>query len=259
MQEPSLAAKLGAEFLGTFLLVFGGCGSVIIASDFLSQNDVQIGIGLLGISLAFGLAVLVGAFAFGHVSGGHFNPAVSIGLAIAKRFEWKDVLPYVITQIVASTVAGAVLLVVASGKPGFSAVESGFASNGYGDRSLGGYGLVAALIIEIVMTAIFLYIIMGATDDRAPKGFAPIAIGLGLTVIHLASIPVDGTSVNPARSLGVAWFAGGAALAQVWLFIIGPIVGAAIAGATYALVTGAPSAEVGIAQNPELEERQRTT
>jgi aquaporin Z len=259
MQEPSLAAKLGAEFLGTFLLVFGGCGSVIIASDFLSQNDVQIGIGLLGISLAFGLAVLVGAFAFGHVSGGNFNPAVSIGLAIAKRFEWKDVLPYVITQIVAATVAGAVLLVVASGKPGFSAVESGFASNGYGDRSLGGYGLVAALIIEIVMTAIFLYIIMGATDDRAPKGFAPIAIGLGLTVIHLASIPVDGTSVNPARSLGVAWFAGGAALAQVWLFIIGPIVGAAIAGATYKLVTGAPSAEVGIAQNPELEERQRTT
>jgi aquaporin Z len=150
-------------------------------------------------------------------------------------------------------------LAIASGKPGFSAVESGFASNGYGDRSLGGYGLVAALIIEIVMTAIFLYIILGATDDRSPKGFAPIAIGLGLTVIHLASIPVDGTSVNPARSLGVAWFAGGAALAQVWLFIIGPIVGAAIAGATYALITGAASAEVGIAQNPELEESQRTT
>jgi aquaporin Z len=259
MQEPSLAAKLGAEFLGTFLLVFCGCGSVVIASEFLSENDVQIGIGLLGISLAFGLAVLVGAFAFGHVSGGHFNPAVSIGLAIAKRFEWKGVLPYAVTQVVASTVAGVLLLAIASGKPGFSAVESGFASNGYGDRSLGGYGLVAALIIEIVMTAIFLYIILGATDDRSPKGFAPIAIGLGLTVIHLASIPVDGTSVNPARSLGVAWFAGGAALAQVWLFIIGPIVGAAIAGATYALITGAPSAEVGIAQNPEMEESQRTT
>ena len=258
MQEPSLAAKLGAEFLGTFVLVFAGCASVIISSEFLSANDVQIGIGLLGISLAFGLAVLVGAFAFGHVSGGHFNPAVSIGLAIAKRFEWKGVLPYAITQIVASTVAGALLLAIASGKPGFSAVESGFASNGYGDRSLGGYGLVAALIIEIVMTAIFVYIILGATDDRSPKGFAPLAIGLGLTVIHLASIPVDGTSVNPARSLGVAWFAGGAALAQVWLFIIGPIVGAAIAGATYALITGAPSAEVGIAQNPDLEERQRT-
>jgi aquaporin Z len=259
MQEPSLASKLGAEFLGTFLLVFGGCGSVIVAGEFLSKNDVELGIGLLGISLAFGLAVLVGAFAFGHVSGGHFNPAVSIGLAIAKRFDWKGVLPYIITQVVAATVAGALLLAVASGKPGFSAVESGFASNGYGDRSPGGYGLVAALIIEIVMTALFLYIILGATDDRAPKGLAPIAIGLGLTVIHLASIPVDGTSVNPARSLGVAWFAGGAALAQVWLFIIGPIVGAAIAGATYALITGAPSAEVGVAQNPELEERQRIT
>jgi aquaporin Z len=141
MREPSLAAKLGAEFLGTFLLVFGGCGSVIIAGEFLSKNDVQLGIGLLGIGLAFGLAVLVGAFAFGHVSGGHFNPAVSIGLAIAKRFEWKGVLPYIITQIVAASVAGAVLLAVASGKPGFSAVDSGFASNGYGDRSPGGYGL----------------------------------------------------------------------------------------------------------------------
>jgi aquaporin Z len=258
MREPSLAAKLGAEFLGTFLLVFGGCGSVVVAGEFLSKNDVQLGIGLLGIALAFGLAVMVGAFAFGHVSGGHFNPAVSIGLAIAKRFEWKGVLPYIITQLVASTVAGAVLLAIASGKPWFSAVESGFATNGYGDRSPGGYGLVAALITEIIMTAIFLYIILGATDDRAPKGFAPIAIGLGLTVIHLASIPITGTSVNPARSLGVAWFAGTAALAQIWLFIVGPIVGAAIAGATYALITGAPSADVGIAQNPELEERQQT-
>jgi aquaporin Z len=258
MQEPSLAAKLGAEFLGTFFLVFAGCGSVVLAGEFLSKNDVELGIGLLGISLTFGLAVLVGAFAFGHVSGGHFNPAVSIGLAIAKRFEWRGVLPYIITQLVASTVAGAVLLAIASGKPGFSAVESGFATNGYGDRSPGGYGLVAALIIEIIMTAIFLYIILGATDDRAPKGFAPIAIGLGLTVIHLGSIPIDGTSLNPARSLGVAWFAGSAALAQIWLFIIGPIVGAAIAGATYALITGAPSADVGIAQNPELEERRQT-
>jgi aquaporin Z len=257
MREPSLAAKLGAEFLGTFLLVFGGCGSVVIAGEFLSKNDVQLGIGLLGIGLAFGLAVLVGAFAFGHVSGGHFNPAVSIGLAIAKRFAWKDVLPYIITQILAASVAGAVLLAIASGKPGFSAVESGFASNGYGDRSPSGYGLVAALITEIIMTAIFLYIILGATDDRAPKGFAPIAIGLGLTVIHLASIPIDGTSVNPARSLGVAWFAGGGALAQVWLFIIGPIIGAAIAGATYKIITGAPSVDVGIAQNPELETESR--
>jgi aquaporin Z len=259
MQEPSLAAKLGAEFLGTFLLVFGVCSSVVIASEFVSKNDVQLGIGLLGISLAAGFAVLVGAFAFGHVSGGHFNPAVSIGLAIAKRFEWKAVGPYIITQVVAATAAGAVLLAVASGKPGFSAVESGFATNGYGDRSPGGYGLVAALITEIILTAIFLYIILGATDDRAPKGLAPIAIGLGLTVIHLASIPIDGTSVNPARSLGVAWFAGGAALAQIWLFIVGPIIGAAIAGATYKLITGAPSADVGVAQNPERDSHEQHT
>ena len=260
MREPSLTAKLGAEFLGTFLLVFGVCGSVVVASEFLSKNDAQLGIGLLGISLAAGFAVLVGAFAFGHVSGGHFNPAVSIGLAIAKRFEWKGVLPYVITQVVAATVAGVLLLAIASGKPGFSAVESGFATNGYGDRSPGGYGLVAALITEIIMTAVLLYIILGATDDRAPKGFAPIAIGLGLTVIHLASIPIDGTSVNPARSLGVAWFAGGDALAQMWLFIVGPIIGAAIAGATYAIITGVGTRDVGVAQNPELESesRQRT-
>ncbi|HJV14500.1 MAG TPA: aquaporin Z [Propionibacteriaceae bacterium] len=257
MREPSLTAKLGAEFLGTFLLVFGVCGSVVVASEFLNKNDVQLGIGLLGISLAAGFAVLVGAFAFGHVSGGHFNPAVSIGLAIAKRFEWKGVLPYVITQVVAATVAGVLLLAIASGKPGFSAVESGFATNGYGDRSPGGYGLVAALITEIIMTAVFLYIIVGATDDRAPKGFAPIAIGLGLTVIHLASIPIDGTSVNPARSLGVAWFAGGDALAQMWLFIVGPIIGAAIAGATYAIITGVGTRDVGVAQNPELESESR--
>jgi len=259
MKEPSLAAKLGAEFLGTFLLVFGVCASVVISTELLTPNDVQLGIGILGISLTAGLAVLVGAFAFGHVSGGHFNPAVTIGLAIAKRFEWKGVLPYIVTQLVAATVAGAVLLVIASGKPGFSAEESGFATNGYADRSPGGYGLFAALIAEILMTAIFLYIILGATDDRAPKGFAPIAIGLGLTVIHLATIPIDGTSVNPARSLGVAWFAGGAALAQIWLFIVGPIIGAAIAGATYAIITGAGTADVGIAQNPEVESRQQET
>jgi aquaporin Z len=257
MREPSLAAKLGAEFLGTFLLVFVGCGSVVVAAQFANKDNVELGIGLLGIALCFGLAVLVGAFAFGHVSGGHFNPAVSIGLAIAKRFEWKGVLPYVVTQLVASTVAGAVLLGIASGKAGFSAIESGFATNGYGDRSPNGYGLFACLITEIIMTAIFLYIILGATDDRAPKGFAPIAIGLGLTVIHLASIPIDGTSVNPARSLGVAWFAGGAALAQIWLFIVGPIIGAAIAGATYALITGAGTADVGIAQNPDVENETR--
>jgi aquaporin Z len=256
--EPSLAAKLGAEFLGTFLLVFGGCGAAIIAATFLTDDNVQLGIGLLGVSLAFGLSVLAGAFAFGHVSGGHFNPAVTIGLAIAKRFEWKGVLPYIGTQIVAASVAGAVLFAIANGKPGFSAVESGFASNGYGDRSPGGYGLLAGLIVEIVITAFFVYIILGSTDDRAPKGFAPIAIGLGLTLVNLVAIPITNCSANPARSLGVAWYAGGGALAQVWLFIVAPTIGAAIAGATYTIITGAPSADVGIAQNPELESHEQT-
>ena len=258
MTEPSLAARLGAEFLGTFLLVFGGCGAAILAATFLTDDNVQLGIGLLGVALAFGLSVLAAAYAFGHVSGGHFNPAVTIGLAIAKRFQWKGVLPYVGTQIVAASVAGAVLFAIAKGKPGFSAVESGFASNGYGDRSPGGYGLVAGLIIEIVITAIFVYIILGATDDRAPEGLAPIAIGLGLTVVILVAIPVTNASVNPARSLGVAWFAGAAALSQMWLFIIAPITGAAIAGASYKLITGAPSAAVGIAHSPELDSHEQT-
>ena len=256
MPAPSLGARLGAEFLGTFWLVFGGCGSAVLAAVFLNDDDVQLGIGFVGVSLAFGLTVLTGAYAFGHVSGGHFNPAVTIGLAVAKRFEWRGVGPYIGTQIVAASVAGAVLFAIASGRPGFNAVESGFASNGYGDRSPGDYGLVAALIAEIVLTAIFVYIILGATDDRAPKDFAPIAIGLGLTLIHLVSIPVTNTSVNPARSLGVAWFAGGGALAQVWLFIVAPIIGAAIAGATYTVITGANRAEdavdEGIANNPDM-------
>ncbi len=255
MRQPTLAAKLGAEFLGTFWLVFGGCGSAVLAAKFLTEDNVQLGIGFVGVSLAFGLTVLTGAYAFGHVSGGHFNPAVTIGLAVAKRFDWKGVGPYIATQIVAASVAGAVLYAIASGKAGFDAVESGFASNGYGERSPGGYGLLAALIAEVVLTAIFLYIILGATDDRAPKGFAPIAIGLGLTLIHLVSIPVTNTSVNPARSLGVAWFAGGPALSQVWLFIVAPIIGAAIAGLSYAAITGASGPDVvdeGIANNPDV-------
>jgi len=238
MPEPSLGARLGAEFLGTFWLVFGGCGSAVLAAVFLTDEQVQVGIGFVGVALAFGLSVLTGAYAFGHVSGGHFNPAVTIGLAVAKRFEWRGVAPYIGTQIVAASVAGSVLFAIASGRAGFDPVESGFASNGYCDRSPGDYGLVAALIAEIVLTAIFLYIILGATDDRAPEGFAPLAIGLGLTLIHLVSIPVTNTSVNPARSLGVAWFAGPGALAQVWLFIVAPIIGAAIGGISYAAITG---------------------
>ena len=242
MREPTLGAKLGAEFLGTFWLVFGGCGSAVLAATFFNQNQLQLGIGFVGVALAFGLTVLTGAVAFGQISGGHFNPAVSLGLAVAKRFEWKLVGPYVAAQVVAASVAGAVLFAIASGRPGFSN-DGGFASNGYGTRSPGGYGLLSALIAEIVLTAFFLYIILGATDERAHKGSAPFAIGLGLTLIHLVSIPVTNTSVNPARSLGVAWFAGGDALAQVWLFILAPVLGAVIAGATYALVTGASRPE----------------
>ena len=251
MREPSLGARLGAEFLGTFWLVFGGCGSAVLAAVFLNDDQIQLGIGFVGVALAFGLTVLTGAYAFGHVSGGHFNPAVTIGLAVSKRFEWRGVGPYIGTQIFAASVAGAVLYAIAAGRPGFNAVESGFASNGYGDRSPGDYGLVAALIAEIVLTAVFLYVILGATDDRAPKGFAPIAIGLALMVIHLVGIPVTNLSVNPARSLGVAWFAGADALAQVWLFVVAPIIGAVIAGLSYSAITGAhEKVDEGIANNP---------
>ena len=251
MREPSLGAKLGAEFLGTFWLVFGVCGTAVLAAEFLTDEQIQLGVGFLGVSVAAGLAIVSGVFAFGHVSGGHFNPAVTIGLAVAKRFEWRGVAPYIGVQIVAGTVAGAVLLAIASGRPGFDAVASGFASNGYADRSPGGYGLVAALITEVVLTAIFLYVILGATDDRAPKGLAPVAIGLALTAIHLVGIPVTNLSVNPARSLGVAWFAGTEALVQVWLFIVAPIIGAAIAGVSYAAITRpGEKVEEGVAQNP---------
>ena len=252
MEEPRLGAKLGAEFLGTFGLVFGGCGSAVLAAKFLTDDGVQLGIGFVGVALAFGLTVLTGAYAFGHVSGGHFNPAVTVGLAVAKRFEWKGVLPYVVTQVVAGTLAATVLFVIASGKAGFDASESGFASNGYGAHSPGGYGLGAALLTEVVLTAAFLYVILGATDDRAPKGFAPLAIGLALTLIHLISIPVTNTSVNPARSIAVACFAGPAALSQLWLFIVAPLVGAVIAGASYASITGAARSTLdeGVANNP---------
>jgi aquaporin Z len=231
MVAPTTAHKVGAEALGTFWLVLGGVGTAVLAGG-------DGGVGTLGVALAFGLTVLTGAYAFGHISGGHFNPAVTVGLATARRFDWKDAPGYFAAQIVGATVAGAVLYVIASGTDGFDASASGFGSNGYGDRSPGGYSLLSVIITEIVLTAFFLYVIFGATARRAAVGFAGLAIGLALTLIHLISIPVDGTSVNPARSLGVAWFAGGDALAQVWVFILAPVIGAAIAGVTHALIVG---------------------
>ncbi|MDO5684082.1 MAG: aquaporin Z [Propionibacteriaceae bacterium] len=237
MTNPPMYARLWAEFLGTFWLVFGGCGSAVLAAKVLSDDPtpVNMGIGFVGVALAFGLTVLTGAYALGHLSGGHFNPAVTIGAFCAKRIEAKAVAPYIITQVIGGIAAGAVLFLIASGKDGFAIdgnAAGSFATNGFGALSPNGYSLLAALVIEIVLTAIFLWVILGATDVRAPKGFAPIAIGLALTLIHLISIPVTNTSVNPARSLGVAVF-NPAALGQVWLFWVAPIIGAIIAGVSY--------------------------
>jgi aquaporin Z len=220
--------RLFAEFLGTFWLVLGGCGSAVLAAAF-----PDVGIGLVGVSFAFGLTVLTMAYAVGHVSGGHFNPAVSIGLCAAGRFPASSVGPYVGAQVVGGAVGALVLSLIATGKPGFDLVASGFAANGFGEHSPGGYSLAAAFIAEVVMTFMFLMIILGATDKRAPAGFAPIAIGLGLTLIHLVSIPVTNTSVNPARSTGPALFVGGWAVQQLWLFWAAPILGAVIAGVTH--------------------------
>jgi aquaporin Z len=217
----------GAEFFGTFWLVLGGCGSAVLAAAF-----PQVGIGLHGVSLAFGLTVLTMAYAIGHISGCHLNPAVSIGLWAGGRFPADKLMPYIIAQVVGAIAAGAVLYVIASGAAGFD-VTKGFASNGYGAHSPGGYSLLAAFVTEVVMTAFFLIIILGATDKRAPAGFAPIAIGLALTLIHLISIPVTNTSVNPARSTGVALFAGGWAIGQLWLFWLAPIVGAVLGSIAY--------------------------
>lgn len=235
---PTLAARLGAEALGTFWLVLGGAGSAVLAAKVLDPTDgVQLGIGFVGVSLAFGLTVLTMAYAVGHVSGGHFNPAVTVGLTAAGRFPARDIAPYVITQVVAGLLGAGVLYLIASGQDGFSATGN-FAANGYAENSPGGYSLAAVLVAEVVLTAFFVYIILGATDARAPKGFAPIAIGLGLTLIHLISIPVSNTSVNPARSTAVAFFHGDGAPAQLWAFWLAPVVGAIIAGVTYALITG---------------------
>lgn len=222
-----LAKRLAAELLGTFWLVFGGCGSAVIAAGF-----PDVGIGLLGVSFAFGLTVLTMAFAIGHISGCHLNPAVSVGLFTGGRFPAGELAPYIVAQVVGAVLGAGVLYVIASGTADFD-VAGGFASNGYGEHSPGGYSMMAGLVAEVVLTFMFLMIILGATDERAPAGLAPIAIGLGLTLIHLISIPVTNTSVNPARSTGPALFVGGWALSQLWLFWVAPIVGAALAGIAY--------------------------
>jgi aquaporin Z len=230
----SLGRRVAAEYLGTFWLVFGGCGSAVLAAAF-----PNVGIGLLGVAFAFGLTVLTMAYAIGHISGCHLNPAVSVGLLVAKRFPASDLAAYIVAQVAGGITAALTLYVIASGKAGFD-LAGGFASNGYAEHSPGGYSLVACLVAEVVLTFMFLMIILGATDRRAPQGFAPIAIGLGLTLIHLIGIPVTNLSVNPARSTGPALLVGGWALQQLWLFWVAPIVGAALAGIAYPAVAGEP-------------------
>ncbi|WP_340647873.1 aquaporin Z [Pseudoxanthomonas winnipegensis] len=231
----ALSKRLIAEFLGTFWLVLGGCGSAVLAANFGGDGN-PLGIGFVGVSLAFGLTVLTGAYAFGHISGGHFNPAVSFGLWAGGRFPGRDLVPYILAQVIGGLVAGAVLWGIARGHAGFAidpAAAGAFASNGYGALSPGGYTLASALLTEVVLTAMFLIVILGSTHQRAPVGFAPIAIGLALTLIHLISIPVTNTSVNPARSTAVAFFAGAGAVSQLWLFWVAPIVGGLIGGGLY--------------------------
>jgi aquaporin Z len=234
--------KLLAEFFGTFWLTFGGCGSAVLAAKFLTtqgSTPINLGIGLVGVALAFGLTVLTMAYAIGHISGCHLNPAVSLGLFVGGRFKGAELPGYVVAQVLGAVAGAATLYLIASGQTGFS-LAGGFASNGYGEHSPGGYSMVAGLVAEVVLTFFFLLIILGATDSRAPQGFAPIAIGLGLTLIHLIGIPVTNLSVNPARSTGPAVFVGGWALQQLWLFWIAPLIGAALAGIVYPLVAGKP-------------------
>ncbi|WP_448507007.1 aquaporin Z [Mycolicibacterium thermoresistibile] len=228
-----MAQRLAAEMFGTFWLVFGGCGSAVFAATVQSDDGVLLGIGFLGVALAFGLTVLTGVYAFGTVSGGHFNPAVTLGAAIARRVEWKALPGYWAVQVI----GGLLILVIARGREGFESTGN-MAANGYGDHSPTGYSMWAVLITEVVLTAVFLFVILGATEDRAPKGFAGLAIGLTLTLIHLISIPISNTSVNPARSTGVAFFNGDGAPGQLWLFWVAPLAGAAIAGVVYPLLFG---------------------
>src|SRR5689334_11975625 len=232
------ARKLAAEAIGTFWLTFGGCGSAVIAAAF-----PNVGIGLLGVSLAFGLTVLTMAYAIGHISGCHLNPAVTVGLAAGRRFPAQDIVPYVVAQVVGAIVAAALLYGIASGAPDFT-LAKGFAANGYGEHSPGNYGLVSGFVAEVVLTMMFLFIIMGSTHGKAPVGFAPIAIGLGLTLIHLVGIPITNTSVNPARSTGPALFVGGWAMAQLWLFWVAPLLGGVLGGLMYRWLSEQPSAEV---------------
>ena len=236
-----MGKKFAAEAIGTFWLVFGGCGSAVIAAGF-----PDVGIGLLGVSLAFGLTVLTMAYSVGHISGCHLNPAVTLGLWAGGRFEGREILPYWAAQVVGATVAAVLLLLIATGTPSFDLAASGLAQNGYGEASPGGYSMQAGLIIEIVLTAGFLIVILGSTDTRAPQGFAPIAIGLALTLIHLISIPVTNTSVNPARSTGPALLVGGLALQQLWLFWVAPLIGGALGGVGYRLLFSEAKGKVDI-------------
>jgi aquaporin Z len=236
-----MSRRAAAEFLGTFWLVFGGCGSALLAAGF-----PEVGIGFVGVAFAFGLTVLTMAYAVGGISGGHFNPAVSLGLAIAGRFEWKDLIGYWIVQLVGGIAGAAVLYLIASGTKDFTA--GGFASNGYGELSPGGYSLLAALICEVVLTAVFLLIILGSTSKAAPAGFAPLTIGFGLTLIHLISIPVTNTSVNPARSIAAAIFATNGAMGQVWLFIVAPLIGAAVGAVIWRYLLSPGESPAGVGQ-----------
>ena len=236
MSAPTMFHRLAAEFIGTLWLVLGGCGSAVFAAEFMS-GETSLGIGFVGVSLAFGLTVLTGVYAFGTISGGHFNPAVTLGAALAKRVEWVALPVYWIAQVLGGLVGGLIIYLIASGQDGWSATGN-MAANGYGDHSPGGYSMTAVLIAEVVLTAIFMLVILGSTDDRSPKGFAGLSIGLMLTLIHLISIPISNTSVNPARSTAVAFFNGDGAPAQLWLFWLAPLVGAAIAGIAYPFLFG---------------------
>ena len=239
MQTPTLPARLGAEALGTFWLVFGGCGSAIFAAKYLTDDKTQLGIGFVGVALAFGLTVLTMAYAVGHVSGGHFNPAVTVGLWAAKRFEGRNVLPYVVVQVIGAIAAAAALFLIADGGPGFEREGNFLAANGFGTTgSPGQYSMLSGIVVEVVFTAVFLWVILGVTDRRAPTGFAPLGIGLSLALIHLVTIPVTNTSVNPARSTGPALFVGGDWLGQLWFFWLFPIVGALIGAGLHRALSG---------------------